>query len=255
MNSIHSSLEPSISAQFSHCQVLLADDSLAIQKVMKLALDGHYELKVVNSMSQIIGLLNQHSYELLICDGTIAGSSTATKLSQIKQQFPSMQILILKGSFDHHFFDQADGFDHVLSKPFSRADVVKAVRSLIPDSIMSITEPFAGADSLRGDHPKYARLCGASAQSSLSNLVPSLENETEDSDSADQRDYPKPGGAGLSSVELDLVVAEVSSRLSQQIGTEIRKQLEQLVADDIQKNIQCLIREELTRIADQRSRY
>ena len=134
-------------------RVLCVDDSEAIQKVMKLALkDQGYAVQAVSSVVEMTRCLKHNSYDLLICDGQIAGSATQHKLKELKQSLAAeTQLIILSGSYDgidKVAYGQA-GFAHVLAKPFSCADVLTQVKSLVPPLVSD------GADESRQGASQY----------------------------------------------------------------------------------------------------
>ena len=137
-------------------RVLCVDDSAAIQKVMKLALEGQgYAVQAVSSVAEMTRCLKHENYDLVICDGQIAGSATQHKLKELKQSLAGeIQLIILSGSYDgidKAAYSQA-GFAHVLAKPFSCADVLTQVRLLVPPLV-----PDGDDESCRGASQYDAR--------------------------------------------------------------------------------------------------
>lgn len=131
-------------------QILCVDDSEAIQKVLKLALaDQGYELCVVSSLAQMLGKLKGVQYDVLICDGQIAGAAQEGGLKALGGSAASPQLIVLSGSYDQmskEDYHQA-GFEHVLAKPFSCADVLTLVRSLVPEPDVPSLPAMAAEDA------------------------------------------------------------------------------------------------------------
>lgn len=280
-------------------RILLADDSSAIQKVIKLSLKDHpYEISVVSSMEDLKTQLSRKDYQLLICDGEIAGKHTVSQLKQLKETYGdhSLTMLILRGSFDS--LDaaayQKAGFAHVLSKPFTVAEILEGVRALTP-SPRSEPADVDTADSQRnkasasswpaasgGSDPSINGAMGAlgdmiepfpeartlwqsssSAGEKLSSpSTLSSDHEAEDAEDgvADETHQPSyegaiTGGATLTSLDLDLIAAEVTSRVKLAMQKEIQLELGRFVKGRVKKELRTLIREELESIANQRARF
>lgn len=136
--------------------LLLADDSPAIQKVMSLSLGGStYRVSMVSTLVEMKKQLahSDYSYSLLICDGNLPGLAAPEELAVATHDYPNLKVLILRGSydpFDEKSFSRA-GFSQVLSKPFSVQQILSWVNTLAPLPELR-TEPELGASSL-SDQP------------------------------------------------------------------------------------------------------
>ena len=273
-------------------RILLADDSSAIQKVIKLSLRDHpYEISVVSSMEDLQAQLNREDYQLLICDGEIAGKHTLSQLKQLKKTYGdhSLTMLILRGSFDS--LDVAAyreaGFAHVLSKPFTVAEILEGVRALTPSPR---SQPAGAGGETTDSHPNKASASfwpvassdpsingavgamiepfpeastlwqsSSSAGEKLSTIGDSEAEGTEDNqtDASHKPSYEGAitGRASLTSLDLDLIAAEVTSRVKLAMQKEIQLELSRFVKGHVKKELRTLIREELESIANQRSRF
>ncbi|MCY4443540.1 MAG: response regulator [Proteobacteria bacterium] len=299
--------------------LLLADDSSAIQKVITLSLQkSAYSVVVVSSFEDLKSELKRKSYALLICDGKLSGLRSAEMLKEVVQSYSSLKVLMLKGSYDGYdeqaFCDA--GFDHVLAKPFSMADIASHVASLVPltdhqhnhlpptDSQLSrhgatavadsssassfqvalrepdsrwqkAFEPYPGSHQVMThqvrDYSKGSKnLKGQEQQQKKAREDLErygLSEPSKDTREPHRDDVPSSADTSvpslssqalssqaLSSLDMDLIAAEVYSRLQAGIKKEIYHQLEVMVRGGVEKDIKELIREELQKLAEERSR-
>ena len=114
--------------------ILLADDSVTIQKVVELTfMDQDYEIVAVSDGSAAVAKLPDLKPDLLIADVHMPGADGYEVCRRSKATHPDVPVLLLVGTFEH--FDEAAaaaaGADSHLKKPFDSQDLLHQVEALI----------------------------------------------------------------------------------------------------------------------------
>ena len=152
-------------------RVLVADDSLTIQKVVKLAFAG--EDVVIESVSDgnaAMESLSNFGPDIVLADVFMPGLKGYEVCERIKNN-PEMQhipVILLVGTFEP--FDQTEaarvrcsGF---LTKPFDTAELIQMVRMHAGDKV-SLTIPAEGEGSAKPVAPKLGSLASPAAMKSF----------------------------------------------------------------------------------------
>ena len=118
------------------CKILLADDSITIQKVVNLTFDDEgIDVVAVSNGDQAERKLNEVNPDLVLADIFMPGKNGYELCELIKQnpQFSDVPVVLLVGAFEP--FDQNEarrvGADDHLTKPFESRKLVETVRRLI----------------------------------------------------------------------------------------------------------------------------
>ncbi len=117
-------------------RILLADDSLTIQKVVELTFSGaEWELRTVGSGDRAVGLLSDFSPDLVLADAVMPGL-TGYELCEAVKRLPDgrwIPVVMLTGTFEPFDRARADraGADAVVTKPFDSHALAGMVRDLI----------------------------------------------------------------------------------------------------------------------------
>lgn len=114
--------------------ILLADDSVTIQKVVDLTfMDEDYEVVAVSDGSEAMRRFPSVAPVLVIADVHMPGLNGYEVCRQVKQASPGTPVLLLVGTFE--LFDEARaaeaGADGSLKKPFDSQDLLNRVESLV----------------------------------------------------------------------------------------------------------------------------
>lgn len=114
--------------------ILLADDSVTIQKVVELTfMDGDYQVVSVGDGGAALERLAAVRPDLLIVDVHMPGASGYEVCRRAKVERPAMPVLLLVGTFEA--FDEAEakasGADGFIKKPFEAEDLLRQVESLV----------------------------------------------------------------------------------------------------------------------------
>ena len=115
--------------------ILLADDSLTIQKVVELTFaDTDYEVVAVSSGDDLLRQLPECRPDLVICDVIIPGTDGYDVCQEIKlsADFLHVPVILLTGTFEPFDRDRAlaVGCSEIITKPFEARKLVEAVDRL-----------------------------------------------------------------------------------------------------------------------------
>lgn len=118
------------------CKILLADDSITIQKVVNLTFeDEGIDVVAVSNGDQAERKLNEVNPDLVLADIFMPGKNGYELCETIKKnpQFSNVPVVLLVGAFEP--FDQNEarrvGADDHLTKPFESRKLVETVRRLL----------------------------------------------------------------------------------------------------------------------------
>ncbi|MCG6948899.1 MAG: response regulator [Acidobacteria bacterium] len=115
--------------------ILLADDSLTIQKVVELTFaDTEYEVVAVSSGDELLQRLPDAKPDLVICDVIMPGRDGYQVCQEIKSSsdFLHLPVILLTGTFEPFDRDRAIavGCSEIITKPFEAKKLVDAVERL-----------------------------------------------------------------------------------------------------------------------------
>jgi CheY-like chemotaxis protein len=115
-------------------RILLADDSVTIQKVIELTfMDEDYEVRAVSNGDEAMALLPEMAPDFVIADVHMPGANGFEVCRRAKQLRPGTPVLLLVGTFEP--FEEAQaraaGADSFLKKPFDSQELLQRVEELI----------------------------------------------------------------------------------------------------------------------------
>src|SRR5436305_2941331 len=127
-------------------RILLADDSVTIQKVIELTfMDEDYEVRAVSNGDDAVKLLPEMKPEFVIADVHMPGANGYEVCRRSKELRADVPVLLLVGTFEP--FDEAQaraaGADSHLKKPFDSQELLQRVDDLI--SAKAAAAPAAAA--------------------------------------------------------------------------------------------------------------
>lgn len=125
-------------------RILLADDSVTIQKVIELTfMDGDYEVRAVGNGDEAIALLESVDPEVVIADVHMPGANGYEVARRAKALRRDRPVLLLVGTFEP--FDEAEarasGADRHLKKPFDSQELLQIVDDLLASGSPALLAP------------------------------------------------------------------------------------------------------------------
>ncbi|MGB3564257.1 MAG: response regulator [Thermoanaerobaculia bacterium] len=124
--------------------ILLADDSLTIQKVVELTfMEEDFDVVSVSDGDHALAKLGELTPALVIADVHMPGASGYEVCSQVKSAHPGVPVLLLVGTFE--LFDEEEaktaGADAHLKKPFDSQELLQMVEGLVGSVADPVVEP------------------------------------------------------------------------------------------------------------------
>ncbi|HSY51884.1 MAG TPA: response regulator [Thermoanaerobaculia bacterium] len=120
-------------------KILLADDSITIQKVVELTFsDGDYEVTAVNNGAKAIARLAEMRPDIILSDIIMPEKNGYEVCEYVKShpEYRNIPVILLTGTFEPFDPDRADkaGCDAVVTKPFESQSLIHKVEELIQQS-------------------------------------------------------------------------------------------------------------------------
>ena len=120
-------------------KILLADDSITIQKVVELTFsDGDYEVSAVNNGAKAIQKLSELRPDIILSDIIMPEKNGYEVCEYVKShpEFRTIPVVLLTGTFEPFDPDRADkaGCDAVVTKPFESQSLIHKVEELIENA-------------------------------------------------------------------------------------------------------------------------
>src|ERR1700682_2899972 len=120
-------------------KILLADDSITIQKVVELtSSDGDYEVTPVNNGAKAIAKLAEMRPDIILSDIIMPEKNGYEVCEYVKShpEYRTIPVILLTGTFEPFDPDRADkaGCDAVVTKPFESQGLIQKVEELIAQS-------------------------------------------------------------------------------------------------------------------------
>jgi CheY-like chemotaxis protein len=132
-------------------RILLADDSITIQKVVELTFsDGDYEVIAVNNGNKAVQKLSEMRPDIILSDIIMPEKNGYEVCEFVKShpEYRSIPVILLTGTFEPFDPDRADkaGCDAVVTKPFESQSLIHKVEELIENAkSQTPTAPTAAA--------------------------------------------------------------------------------------------------------------
>jgi CheY-like chemotaxis protein len=120
-------------------KILLADDSITIQKVVELTFsDGDYEVTAVNNGARAVQKLAEMRPDIILSDIIMPEKNGYEVCEFVKShpEYRNIPVVLLTGTFEPFDPDRADkaGCDAVVTKPFESQSLIHKVEELIEQS-------------------------------------------------------------------------------------------------------------------------
>jgi len=133
-------------------KILLADDSITIQKVVELTFsDGDYEVIATNNGAKAIQKLSEVRPDIILSDIIMPEKNGYEVCEYVKShpEYRNIPVILLTGTFEPFDPDRAEkaGCDAVVTKPFESQSLIHKVEELIAQSRANSPAPSAPAAS------------------------------------------------------------------------------------------------------------
>jgi CheY-like chemotaxis protein len=120
--------------------ILLADDSVTIQKVVELSFaDEGFRVVGVANGDDALARLGEVAPDLVVADIHMPGANGYEVAARVKQMRPGTPVLLLVGTFEP--FDReryaSSGADAFMKKPFDSQELLRQVQTLLAGSVRS----------------------------------------------------------------------------------------------------------------------
>jgi len=127
-------------------RILLADDSITIQKVVELTFsDADYEVTAVNNGAKAIAKLAEMRPDIILSDIIMPEKNGYEVCEYVKShpEFRNIPVVLLTGTFEPFDPDRAEkaGCDAVVTKPFESQSLIQKVEELISQAGSSAAAP------------------------------------------------------------------------------------------------------------------
>ena len=124
-------------------RILLADDSVTIQKVVELTfMDEDYEVVAVSNGDEAVARLADAEPDLVIADVHMPGANGYEVCRRVKQWRARTPVLLLVGTFEPFDAQEAEraGADSYLKKPFDSQELLQRAQDLVSAAERSSAE-------------------------------------------------------------------------------------------------------------------
>ncbi len=127
-------------------RILLADDSITIQKVVELTFsDGDYEVTAVNNGARAIQKLGEMRPDIILSDIIMPEKNGYEVCEYVKShpEYRNIPVVLLTGTFEPFDPDRAEkaGCDAVVTKPFESQSLIHKVEELIAQAKVGAATP------------------------------------------------------------------------------------------------------------------
>jgi CheY-like chemotaxis protein len=132
-------------------KILLADDSITIQKVVELTFsDGDYEVTAVNNGAKAVQKLAEMRPDIILSDIIMPEKNGYEVCEYVKSHpdFRNIPVVLLTGTFEPFDPDRAEkaGCDAVVTKPFESQSLIHKVEELIASAQSAASAASAVAE-------------------------------------------------------------------------------------------------------------
>jgi CheY-like chemotaxis protein len=210
-------------------QILLADDSVTIQKVVELTfMEGDYRLQAVSDGDEALRQLEQARPDLVIADVHMPGANGYEVCRAVKAKYSDVPVLLLIGTFEAFNPEDAAecGADSHLKKPFDSQALLSLVEELLPSEVPGEVGNGASQDG-------SSQLAG-----------PEVSTEP-----AEAAEAPETGAGAARGEELsDELVERVARRLAELLAPDVVREVAWEVVPDL---AEVVVRERLRELEEQ----
>ena len=178
-------------------RILLADDSITIQKVVELTFsDGDYEVTAVNNGARAIAKLGEMKPDIILSDIIMPEKNGYEVCEYVKShpEYRNIPVVLLTGTFEPFDPDRAEkaGCDAVVTKPFESQSLIHKVEELIANAQSSAPAPPPQAAEAIAVEPPPAPPAPSPAASPWLDDEPAVTERTQSPFTTASGSFPTP---------------------------------------------------------------
>lgn len=123
----------------AQAHLLIVEDNEETQLLLHHQLNEHFALTMAKDVNEALDLADAHAYDALLIDINLGGERTGIDLLQELrardsfESIPAIAVTAYAMPGDRERLLEA-GFDAYLGKPYSRDELLKAIRDVLPAS-------------------------------------------------------------------------------------------------------------------------
>jgi len=114
-----------------HPSLLLIDDDPALREALSATIQIHFpdvNVVVAGSEPEALRVLNEHQFDLVICDLIMPGGGGGRLIPQIRTRFPEIPVYLLTGClYPEHMYRHVDATGFI-KKPIDRQEFIDTLR-------------------------------------------------------------------------------------------------------------------------------
>jgi DNA-binding response OmpR family regulator len=114
--------------------VVADDDPAIVEYISRVLSKDHFTVLRASSGVEALALITSRPCDLLVTDLAMPNGEGIEAIRAVRKRDPIVKILVMSGAFNDNMLRTAEllGADASLRKPFSRDDLLDAVRALLP---------------------------------------------------------------------------------------------------------------------------
>lgn len=115
-------------------RILMIDDDKHMHRILQLYLrDWDVEVVGVSSGRMALHKLEQESFDLILTDIQMPGMDGKELIQKIRDQFPSLPILIISAYEEEKFQDEINSLNNIqmVPKPFDQNTILEKIKDFI----------------------------------------------------------------------------------------------------------------------------
>jgi len=211
--------------------ILLADDSITIQKVVELTfLESDYKVVSFDNGDDALAQIDSLAPDLVIADVHMPGASGYEVARRVKQGAPQTPVLLLVGTFEP--FDEPDvaasGADAFLMKPFDSQELLSRVDELSVSSAPENATVDTGVEAASG--------VSSGSEEALSEAPTAVVAEPDAPREVSAAAEPASGSSfRLSDEDIDRIARRVVAELTPEMVREVAREIVPEVAEIVAK--------------------
>lgn len=212
--------------------ILLADDSVTIQKVVELTfIDEDFRVVACGSGDEAISRLAEISPDLVIADVHMPGADGYEVADAVRRERPGTPVLLLVGTFESYDEERAAevGASGHLKKPFDSQELLRSARELVAggggDAVEPAPEPEA-VEVVEEGAPEASELAFEPAPDLDLPATPDLGAPAPPSVPQPEPGRPEPspvaaGNGALSDADVERVAHRVAELIADRVVREV----------------------------------